>query len=309
MIDRRQLLGAVAAAVSARVASSSALAQAASEWGGPILDIHLHPRRDEGGELNHINGSGVSRAVLLTRAEAAEHAKDVVAKNPGRFAWFTGADVTKPGAIEVLRKNLAAGALGLGELKSHAACDGPEMTAVYRLASEMNVPVLIHFADFPQFEGEGTWNSGIIRFPAVVKANPKTTFIGHGDAFWANTSTDVPETPYPTGKIKPGGVSDRMLSEFPNFYGDMSANSGRNFLDRDPDFAAKFLERHKAKLMFGCDCSCRDGHGAGQGSKQPLIAGKCVARETLTALKRLTSQATFRRITLENGTKLLKLSS
>jgi hypothetical protein len=61
--------------------------------------------------------------------------------------------------------------------------------------------------------------------------------------------------------------------------------------------------------MFGCDCSCRDGHGAGQGSKQPLIAGKCVARETLTALKQMTSSELFRQITWQNGTKLMKISS
>lgn len=304
MMNRRQLLGTVAAAALSRVE-----AQPASEWGGSVLDIHLHPRRDDGGELNHVNGSGVTKAVLLTGSGVAEHARAVVAKNPDRFVWFVGTDVTKPDAIEVLRKNLLAGAIGLGEMKSHVACDSPEMGAVYRLAAEMGVPVLIHFSDFSQFAGEGTWNGGIIRFPAVVKANPKTTFIGHGDAFWANTSKDVPETPYPTGKITPGGVSDRMLGEFLNFYGDFSANSGRNFLGRDPDFAARFIERHQAKLMFGCDCPCRDGHGAGQVSTQPLIAGKCVARETLTALKQLTSPTLFRRITWVNGTKLMKIAS
>ena len=61
--------------------------------------------------------------------------------------------------------------------------------------------------------------------------------------------------------------------------------------------------------MFGCDCSCRDGHGAGQGSKQPLIAGKCGARETLTALKQSTSLALFRPITWDNGTKLIKIGN
>src|SRR5216684_3912998 len=275
MLNRRKFLGTAAAAVLSR-----AEAQPTSEWGGPVLDIHLHPRREEGGELNHANGSGVTKAVLLTGSAVADHSQAVVASNPGRFVWFIGTDMTKPGAIGVLRKNLAAGAIGLGEMKSHVACDGPEMRAVYSLAAEMNVPVLIHFADFPQFEGEGVWNSGIARFPAVVKANPKTIFIGHGDAFWANTSADVPGgVPYPTGRIKPGGVSDRMLSGYSYFYGDLSANSGRNYLARDPDFAARFVERHRAKLMFGCDCSCRDGHGAGQGSKQPLIAGKCVPRE------------------------------
>jgi hypothetical protein len=84
--------------------------------------------------------------------------------------WFAGADMTKPDAIGVLRKNLAAGAIGLGEMKSHVASDGQEMRAVYSLAAEVNVPVLIHFADFPQREGEGTWNGGIARFPSVVKA-------------------------------------------------------------------------------------------------------------------------------------------
>jgi len=304
-LNRRQFLGSAAAA-----AISRANAQSTSEWGGPVLDIHLHPRRDEGGELNHVNGSGVTKAVLLTGSAMAEHSQAVVAGNPARFVWFVGTDLTKPDAIGILRKLLAAGAIGLGEMKSHVACDGPEMRSVYSLAAEMNLPVLIHFADFPQFEGEGVWNSGIARFPAVVKANPKTVFIGHGDAFWANTSAEVPDgVPYPTGKIKQAGVSDRMLSEFSNFYGDFSANSGRNFLARDPDFAAKFIERHRAKLMFGCDCSCRDGHGAGQNSKQPLIAGKCVARETLTALKQMTSPALFHQITWENGTKLMRIST
>lgn len=301
-LDRRQFLGSAAAALSCSQSRANAL-----EWGGPVLDIHLHPRRQKDGELDHIIGSGVTQAVLLTGSAMAEHSREVVAANSDRFAWFVGADLTRPGAIDVLRQNLAAGAMGLGEMKSHVTCDGPEMRAVYALAAEKNVPVLIHFADFPQFEGEGTWNSGIARFPAIVKANPNTLFIGHGDAFWANTSAEVPSgVPYPTGKIKPGGVSDRLLSEYPNFHGDLSANSGRNFLARDPDFAEKFLERHHAKLMFGSDCGCRDGHGAGQTSKQPLIAGKCVARETLTALKRMTSPELFREITWQNGLMLIK---
>jgi len=304
-LNRRQFLGTAAAA-----GLSCADAQTTSEWGGPVLDIHLHPRSEEGGELNHVNGSGVTKAVLLTRSTMAEHSQAVVAKNAGRFVWFIGTDMTKPDAIGILRKNLAAGAIGLGEMKSHVACDGPEMRAVYSLAAEMNVPVLLHFADFPQFEGEGVWNSGIARFPTVVKANPKTVFIGHGDAFWANVSAEVPDgVSYPTGKVKPGGVSDRMLSEFPNFHGDFSANSGRNFLARDPDFASKFIERHRAKLMFGCDCSCRDGRGAGQSSQQPLIKEKCVARETLAALRELASPAIFRKIAWENGSKIFKFKA
>ena len=56
--------------------------------------------------------------------------------------------------------------------------------------------------------------------------------------------------------------------------------------------------------MFGSDCSCRDGRGTGQGSQQPLIKGKCVARETLSALKELAPPVIFRKIAWENGAKL-----
>jgi ferredoxin-thioredoxin reductase catalytic subunit len=87
----------------------------------------------------------------------------------------------------------------------------------------------------------------------------------------------------------------------------MSANSGRNALNRDPEFTAEFLRRHQNKLMFGSDCSCRDGRGTGQASKEPLIMGKCVARETLTALKTAASAEVFRKITWSNAVGLLKL--
>ena len=143
----------------------------------------------------------------------------------------------------------------------------------------------------------------------MLKAYPKATFIGHGNAFWANISADVPAgIAYPTGKIQPGGLTDRMLADYPNLYADLSANSGRNALARDPDFAPAFLIRHKDKLLFGSDCPCRDGRGEGQTSQAPLIKGKCVARETLTALKQLTSKDLFHQITWTNAHRLLSLT-
>jgi hypothetical protein len=56
-MNRRQFVGTAAA-----VALSRADAQPASEWGGPVLDIRLHPRRQDGGEMDHINGSGETKA-------------------------------------------------------------------------------------------------------------------------------------------------------------------------------------------------------------------------------------------------------
>jgi hypothetical protein len=59
MLQRRQFLGIAAAAL------NRADAQSRYEWGEPVLDSHLHPRSQEGAELEHVNGSGVTKAVLL----------------------------------------------------------------------------------------------------------------------------------------------------------------------------------------------------------------------------------------------------
>ena len=164
----------------------------------------------------------------------------------------------------------------------------------------MNVPILIHFQEVSQPGSPGTFNTGLKQFDAMLKAYPKTIFIGHADAFWANVSADYAEdTSYPKGPIKPGGATDRFLGDYPNLYADMSANSGNNFLNRDPEFAGRFLERHQNKLMFGSDCPCPDGKGG--------TTGRCIARATLTQLKKLATPDVFRKIVWENGTRLLKM--
>jgi predicted TIM-barrel fold metal-dependent hydrolase len=253
-----------------------------------------------------MDGCGVTKAVILGNVAQQGRIKSRMENAPGRMKFFGSVDVTKPHAIQMLRDAARDGAIGFGELKSRVAADGPEMKRVYQLAADFGVPVLLHFQDGP--EGE-TYNEGIQRFSAILKAYPKTTFIGHANSFWANISTEAPsEIAYPKGRVKRGGVTDRLLSDFPNLYGDLSANSGRNALERDQEFAADFLKRHQNRLVFGSDCPCTDGAGTGQVSREPLIAGKCVARETLTALKQMTSPELFHKITWSNGTKLLNIS-
>lgn len=303
LITRRTAI--LSGASAALVTPVPALAQK-PDWGGPVLDIHLHPHSQEDGEIAHMDGCGVAKAVILARAAQQDQLRARMAKAPGRMKLFASVDVTKPDALDVLKAAVKAGAIGLGELKTLAvAADGPEMRRVYALAAELGVPVLLHFQDGPAGQ---VFNGGVQRFGAILKAFPKTTFIGHANSFWANVSTDAPaDVAYPKGPVKKGGVTDLLLAEYPNLYGDLSANSGRNMLGRDPAFAERFLERHSAKLMFGSDCPCRDGAGAGQVSQELWIRDKCVARETLAALKKLTTPALFRRITWENGAKLFKI--
>jgi predicted TIM-barrel fold metal-dependent hydrolase len=225
----------------------------------------------------------------------------VTAKYPDRFVRFTNADVRTAESARLIRTGLNGGAIGIGELKFPVQVDGPEMRRVYDIAGELHVPVLIHFE-------EGGFNSGIRRLPDLLKSHPKTIFIGHAQSWWANITGDVAnESGYPSGPVKPGGLTDKLLADYPNIYGDLSANSGRNALARDPEFAAGFLSRHRKKLMFGSDCPCRDGRGAGQVSTSPALKDKCVARETLTLLKRLTPPDLFETITWKNGTELLHI--
>jgi uncharacterized protein len=205
------------------------------------------------------------------------------------------------------------GAQGFGEMKFHVAADGPELRRIYALAADLKVPMLIHFQEVDHFPNEGTWSTGYAKtFASILKGYPKTTFIGHADAFWANVSADYHnEAAYPSGPIKRGGLTDKWLGDYPNLFADMSANSGNNAMSRDPEFTVDFLKRHQDKLLFGSDCGCRDGHGGGiSQNNNPAaarLAGKCVARETLGLLKRSATQDVFQKIVWRNVHKLLRI--
>lgn len=309
-MDRRDFIKGVCAAAFAPALSQQA---ASSEWGSPVFDLHFHLRAQPASNLAHLDGAGVTKANLLTRGQAADQVKALQGAAPGRFTWFNSYDVAQPDAEQVLTRAVKEGAQGFGEMKFHVAADGPEFRRIYALAADLRVPILIHFQEVDHFPGEGTWGTGFAKtFASVLKAFPKTTFIGHADAFWANVSADYRnDAAYPTGPIKRGGVTDKWLGDYPNLFGDVSANSGNNALSRDPDFTADFLKRHQDKLLFGSDCSCADGRGGGVSqANNPAaarIAGRCVARETLGVLKRSSSADVFQKIVWGNAQRLLRI--
>jgi len=311
MMNRRQFLGTVSAAAVLPVIGRQTAP--ANEWGSPVFDLHFHLRAQPASNIAHLDGAGVTKANLLTRAAALEQVKALQAAAPGRFTWFNSYDVTKPDAEQVLTQAVKGGAQGFGEMKFHVAADGPELRRAYALAADLHVPILVHFQEVDHFPNEGTWSTGFAKtFESILKAYPKTTFIGHADAFWANVSGDYHnEAAYPTGPIKRGGLTDKWLGDYPNLFGDMSANSGNNAMSRDPEFTADFLKRHQNKLFFGSDCGCSDGHGGGVSQNNNPAAtrmtGKCVARETLGLLKRSASPEVFQKIVWGNVHTLLKI--
>jgi uncharacterized protein len=307
-MNRREFFGRVAAAALLPTLAREDL----NEWGSPVFDLHFHLRQQPASNLAHLEGAGVTKANLLTRGNAGEQVKAIQTAAPGRFTWFTSYDVTRPEAGPAVAQAVKNGAQGFGEMKFHVAADGPELRRMYALAADLHVPILIHFQEVDHTPNEGTWSTGFAKtFESILKTYPRTTFIGHADAFWANVSADYRnEAVYPTGPVKRGGVTDKWLGDYPNLFGDMSAVSANTAMTRDPEFTADFLKRHQDKLLFGSDCSCRDGHGAGYDNPAaPRMTGNCVARETLSVLKRSTSPAIFQKIVWSNVHGLLRIPS
>jgi len=314
MITRREFIETVSAAAAVPLLRlQNPPAPQDNEWGSPVFDLHHHMRSALAANLAHLDGAGITKANLLTRGAVADQVKAFQAAAPGRFTWFSTYDITKPDAEAALTQAVKDGAQGFGELKFHVAADGPELRRMYALAADLGVPILVHFQEVDHFEGEGKWSTGYATsFEGLLKAYPKTRFIGHADAFWANVSADYHnEAAYPSGPIARGGLTDKLLRDYPNLYGDLAANSGNNAMSRDPSFTSGFLERHQDKLLMGSDCSCPDGRGGGVSQAgnpaAARMAGKCVARETLTLLKKSTSPAVFRKIVWDNVHKLIKI--
>jgi len=313
LVDRRQFLETLSAA--ALLPALRRQAALSPEWATPVFDLHFHLRPQPAANLAHLDGAGVTKANLLTRNDATEQVRVLAAMVPGRFTWFNSYDVSQPETERVLAQAVKDGAQGFGEMKFHVAADGPEYRRVYALAADLGVPILIHFQEVDHFPNEGPWATGFARtFASILKAYPRTTFIGHADAFWANVSADYRnDAAYPSGPVARGGVTDKWLGDYANLFGDLAANSGNNAMSRDPAFTADFLKRHQDKLLFGSDCSCSDGHGGGVSqSNNPAaarMAGKCVARETLTLLKRSTSPDVFQKLVWGNAHRLLRIPS
>ena len=297
--SRREFLSAIAAVSLARSTGRAAPADAA------LIDIHQHADYVGRGfeqMLAHQEALGATMTVLLAGAgwmesQLAGNAASLAQceRSPDRFRLFACADPQAADASGTLRTFVRKGAVGIGELKFFMPCDGPEMHAVYRLAAELRVPVLIHFQD-PKYE------TGFSRFHKVLERYPKVTFIGHAISWWNHVSAEVdPAVNYPTAPVKRGGITDRLLSDYPNIYADLSARSGLGALTRDDGFARDFVARHANKLVFGSDCPCLDGNGAG------VEQGYCTGKRLLTRLRELAPDSIrFRKITHDNAARLLR---
>jgi predicted TIM-barrel fold metal-dependent hydrolase len=282
---------------------------------GPIIDIHQHlgySGRSDAALLAHQRAIGATTTILLPAGRPASGpsthqgvANGLQAQALGneacarfvrahRQGFLSGAnevpDVTN--ATREIERYLKRGAVLIAEQKFGVDCDSPAMQKIYTLARDYDVPVLMHW----QF---GMYNYGFERFHTMLEKFPRVNFLGHAQTWWANIDRNHADQTvlYPKGPVTAGGLTDRYLSDYPNMYGDLSAGSGLNALTRDEDFTRAFLSRHRNKLLFGSDCSDRNGGGP-----------ECLGARIIATIHRLSADRQIARQLLhDNARRLFRL--
>lgn len=263
-------------------AACSLAAQAAE----PVIDIHQHTNysgRSDDELVAHQREMGITKTVLLPAGSkyglaAGAGGNDTVVqlakRYPDEFVYFANELPDIPETKQVIEKYLKAGALGIGEQKFPVEADSRSIRLVADIAEDFGVPVLLHFE-------HKMYNFGIERFHKILEDYPKVAFIGHAQTWWGNIDKNHDQAAmYPKTRVTPGGITDRLLADYPNMYGDLSAGSGLNALLRDEEHATGFLERHQNKLMFGSDCNDRKAGSA-----------QCIGTKQLAAVRRLSPDA------------------
>ena len=278
----------------------AALAQGAE----PVLDIHQHTNysgRTDDELIAHQRAMGITKTILLPAGSkyglaAGCGGNDTVVAlakaYPEKFLFFANELPDIPQTKSVLEKFLKAGATGIGEQKFHVECDSKAMQLVADIARHHGVPVLMHF----QYK---TYNLGFERFYKMLDRYPTVNFIGHAQTWWGNIDKNHDQSVmYPKGPVVPGGITDQLLSNYSNVYGDLSAGSGLNALLRDEDYARVFLKHHQDKLLYGSDCNDRIGTGK-----------PCSGSQQLVTIRRLAPDPeAVRKMFHGNAVRLLKLS-
>ena len=236
-----------------------------------LIDCHLHINhfmRSVEDTIQHLDATGTTKAFILPLETGeggvtlkTETVLNTFKKYPDRIIPFCQSDIRQSNVLETLKAYHRLGCRGIGEQKEHVPLNDPRVEQVIALCDELDWPITIHFQD-----GKNGYNQGLTdHLETYLKKYRKVRIIGHAQTWWANISAEVPlpeKTLYPNGPIKPGGIIDKLMSNYPNLYADLSAGSGYNALTRDIDFTLSFLERHPKQLLFGSDCPCRDGKGA-----------------------------------------------
>lgn len=195
----------------------------------------------------------------------------------------------RKGAVEMLRRYRDAGARGFGEHKPGVPIDHPGNLILFEACAELELPILFHMDNQRNTDAPGL--PGLDR---VLTQVPQAIMIGHGPGWWASISGDATQADlggYPRSPTTPGGAIDALMDKHPNLYGDLSAGSGANAIQRNLEFGREFLIRRADRLLFGTDF---------------LAPGQAVPQFDLFSRLDLPDEVR-RKIARENARRLLKL--
>jgi predicted TIM-barrel fold metal-dependent hydrolase len=254
-----------------------------------FIDIHCHAYRKlppvysfstPEQVIERYDALGIEKGALLPIVspeiylpQANEDILDMVEQYPDRFFAFCNID---PRALtnsshaplgDLLRYYKDKGCKGLGEVMPNLPMMDPMVQNLFKCAQEVGLPVTYDGSD--QLTGDfGLYDDpGLPQLEHTLQRYPDLLLFGHGPVFW--TEIARLETPgergyvfrpaggqvgrQPKGPVKEEGVVPKLMRLYPNLYGDLSDDSPRNALARDPEYGPKFLTEFQDRLLFGTD--------------------------------------------------------
>lgn len=240
---------------------------------GKYIDVHVHIghewMKDEHltvkNLLDWMDAHSVERSVVLPLVSpeswfypvSTDYVLKETAPHRDRLIPFCSIDPRtlnlggKAGTVSLLKEYIDKGARGFGEHKTGVAMDDSRNMVLYESLHEVGLPCLFHLDNNRNMD-----KVGLPGLEKVLKTYPDLIMIGHANGWWASVDGDAVQADfqaYPGREIKKRGAVDRLLAEYPNMYGDLSAGSGANAISRDPEFGRAFIIRNADKLLFGTD--------------------------------------------------------
>lgn len=240
------------------------------------IDLHLHmtlnqlPKQEKmfvssaENMLPHLKELGIGKGVLMSGGESTpfcnnEEVRAICEKFPDNYAWMCNLDEKEIDTVyERLAQYKEQGAVGIGEFMINRRLDHPFLEAVFAAAEKLELPITFHMSP------EEGYSYGVVDEPhlplleKLLQKYPKLIVLGHSQTFWIEMSADAPETKegrnsWGEGPVIAGGRVPELFANYPNLYGDLSANSAGCAIMRDPAFGLSFLETYADRLFFATD--------------------------------------------------------
>ncbi|MDO9463774.1 MAG: amidohydrolase [bacterium] len=198
---------------------------------------------------------GIEKSVILPLVNPEEEhyyyttemALEDCKRYPDRFIPFVNIDPRRGknnGTLDfypIIKEYADRGCKGFGEILANLPTNDKRLKSIYKVCGQLGLPVLPDLR--PTYCTAGVIEPlGMPYLEEVLEEFPQTIFIGHGPAFWAEISADIPEKVYyPKGKVEKPGRVNLLLEKYPNLHADLSAGSGYGAMSRDLDYAKIFL--------------------------------------------------------------------